>query len=406
MRKISALVFGITTPNASLIKMYCSCDNFTELVLPIQGNAKFMVKILVISDYRSTLSSRPEAEMFLAIHRIPGYTVDIMTYPEGEYVQKFRDAGMNVIPFHPTSKWKAAETKIIRKALLDGGHHMLHLYNSKAIIHGLRAARGLSVKTILYRGFAGHVHWYDPLAYTKYLHPRVDAIICITKLIQSDLERQLLFGKGKTVYIPKGHHPGWYDHVEKADLIQFEIPLHAFKVICVANNRSFKDIPTLLKSAHHISLDSNVHWLLVGEGMDSIEHKRIKENGPAASRIHLVGYRTDTLSLMKACDLVVLSSKGGEGLNKTVIEGLFLGKPAVVTNIPGHIDLVENQVNGLVVQPGNPLAFATAVQFLATHPEAYSLMASKARTFISSTLHIDQTVLKTLQLYSKLSMMG
>lgn len=361
-----------------------------------------MVKILVISDYRSTLSSRPEAEMFLAIHRISGYTVEIMTYPDGDYVEKFREAGMHVIPFHPKSKWKTSETTLIRKTLIKGGHHILHLYNSKAILHGLRAAKGLSVKTILYRGFAGHVHWYDPLAYTKYLHPRVDAIICITKNIQSGLEKQLLFGKGKTVYIPKGHHPAWYDPVEEADLYQFDIPNQAFKVICVANNRPFKDIPTLLKAAHLVPLDLNVHWLLVGEGMDSNENQKLRESGPASSRIHFAGFRTDTLRLMKACDLVVLSSTGGEGLNKTIIEGLFLGKPAVVTGIPGNLDLVEDRVNGLVVPPGDSIAFAAAVQYLATHPEAYASIAARALSFISAKLHIDQTVQKTLQLYSRL----
>lgn len=360
------------------------------------------MKILVISDYRNELSSRPEAEMFLAIAAIPGFSVDIMTYPEGHYVQRFRERGMRVIPFHPESKWRGGEAVRIRAQLVEGGYDILHLFNSKALMQGIRAAMGLPVKLIAYRGFLGHVHWYDPLAYLKYLHPRLDVTVCITREIQEDLDKQFLWRKPPTVLIPKGHDPAWYREVRPIDLRPLGVPDDAFTVICVANNRPFKDIPTLLRAAALVPAYLNVHWLLVGHGMSTARNLRLARRVGSGDVVHFAGFRRDTLQLMKASRVVALSSRSGEGLNKTVIEGQFLGLPAVVTDLGGNREIVDDGKGGFIVPVGDAQAFADAVVRLATDKELYGKMAREAPRRVSQNLHIDGTVRKMVALYERL----
>ncbi|MCF8237224.1 MAG: glycosyltransferase family 4 protein [Saprospiraceae bacterium] len=362
---------------------------------------KEKMKVLVVSDYRGTVSVRPEAEMFIGLAKA-GVQVDILTYPETEYEGIFQKAGMRVMTTHPRTKFDRKESQSLRALLEKEGYHILHLYNSRAIIHGLRAARGLPVKVILYRGYAGHVHWYDPTAYFKYLHPRVDAIICITREIRQSLQRQFWFRKDPTVWITKGHDPNWYDPIQPARLEPFGIPKGAFTVISVANNRPFKDISTLLRAAREVSEKREVYWLLVGNGMDSKANLQILSGSPARDRIVLAGFQPNPLPLMRACQVIINTSTGGEGLNKTLIEGMSLGLAPVVSDIPGNRELVPDADKGEIVAPGDMAGFVQAVTRYLKDRGYRETKAREARSFIRKDMHINVSVRQTMELYRQL----
>lgn len=359
------------------------------------------MKVLVVSDYRGTISVRPEAEMFIGIAR-KGIQVDIITYPGTSYEKAFRDAGMEIFTCHPKTKFDRQETQNLRRILQEGGYDVMHLYNSRAMIHGLKAARGLPVKVILYRGYAGHVHWYDPSAYLKYLHPRVDAIICITAEIRRSLQRQFWFRKDPTVLITKGHDPSWYAGIRKASLEPYGISDGAFTVVSVANNRPFKDIPTLLKAAKRVSESASVYWLLIGNGMDTAENLRLLEGSSAREKIIFAGFQADPLPLMAACQVVVNTSTGGEGLNKTLIEGVSLGLAPVVTDIPGNREIVPEAIQGQIVPARDSEQVAKAVLNYVEDPVFMEQKARAARAYIRKSLHLDVSIKETLALYRQL----
>jgi glycosyltransferase involved in cell wall biosynthesis len=50
-----------------------------------------------------------------------------------------------------------------------------------------------------------------------------------------------------------------------------------------------------------------------------------------------------------------------DSLPNAIIEGMSLGRPAVVTSTGGIPELVENEITGLIVPPGNPPALAEAL---------------------------------------------
>ncbi|MFT6174844.1 MAG: hypothetical protein ACJAY4_001066, partial [Cryomorphaceae bacterium] len=146
-------------------------------------------KILVISNYRSTVTVRPEAEIFIGLAK-KGWEIDVMTYGDSPYVKNFKEAGVNVIDFHPEKKFDPKAVEKIRKHLIDEKIDILQLYNSKASSNGIKATKGLDVKIVLYRGYQGNLHWYDPSLYTKYYHPRVDKIICNSIGVEEEFRKQ------------------------------------------------------------------------------------------------------------------------------------------------------------------------------------------------------------------------
>lgn len=349
------------------------------------------IRILVISNYSFFSSTRPEASIFLGLKQL-GVDITIMTNGSCEHAENFRKAGINVIDFMPDKKISSKAIKTIKDELVKGNYNALLLYNSKAIINGIKAAKHLPVKVILYRGYTGNIHWWDPTAYFKYLHPRVDKIVCNSKAIEELLHRQWFFKKEKAITINKGHSLQWYEKVEPLNLSEFGIPKNAFVAVCVANARTMKGIKYLLQATHYVPDDLPIYWLLVGRGLDDAQAKKIQANSPNKNKIIFTGFRPDGLSIVKASSTFVLASIKGESITKSVMEAMSLGIAPIITNIPGNRELVIHEESGLVVPSKNPKAIADAVIKLYQNPEMRNAYAENARKRINLHFNTGKTV--------------
>ena len=359
-------------------------------------------RILVISNYRSYHTVRPEAEIFIGLAKM-GLDIHIMTYGDSKYCDHFKEAGITCIDFHPEKKFDKKEINFIRKYILENDIQVAHFFNGKAIVNGIQAAKSTNCKIALYRGYTGNIHWYDPSAYFKYLHPKVDAIFCNSIGIKEMLHRQLFFKKEKAVVINKGHNTDWYSHYEAYD-IKKELGLsdNDFLIINVANNREMKGIPYLLEAMNELKEHKNIHLLLAGRDFDTNENKAIIKKGNQEKNIHFLGFRENVLNIVSACDAFVLSSLFGESITKSVIEAMSLSKPAVITDIPGNKELLEDGKSGFVVPVKSPKPMADAILKLANDISLCQEMGKNAKAYIEEKLNMEQTVIKTKALYDNL----
>ncbi len=361
------------------------------------------MKILVISSYQDTKNAvRPEGALLIGLHR-RGHAVTVMTQGDAPYAAEFRAAGMKVIDFHPTQKFASAAVVRIRTELLAGAYDILHLYNNKAIINGIRAARGLPVKVVTYRGYTGNIHWWDPTSYLTHLHPRVDLITCVSPAVKAVFDRQLFFNSQKAVVVSKGHQPAWYQPIVAADLrTEFNIPTDAIVATIVANARRMKGIPYLLEAISALPPTLPLHFLFIGRGLDDARTLRRIQQTAYADRIHFSGFRTDVLSLVKAGDFSILPSVKGEGLSKVLLEALFLGKATLMTDIAGNRGLARHQQTALVVPPRDPQALATAIEQLATDAPLRQRLGQAAQTYVAKHYHTERSVDELIAAYQSL----
>jgi len=359
------------------------------------------VRVLIISDYRDTLALRPEAKQMIGLKRA-GVDLDIITYPKTYYEPEFKAAGIRVLTNHPQKKYDREFIRFLIEETKARKYEIFYLFNSQAIINGLQAARHLSVKVILYRGYTGHIHWYDPTAYLKYLHPRVDKVVCLAESIRQLLHRQLFFKKSKAVTINKGHSPEWYEGVNSISLKEFGVPENAFVIACMGNARPFKGIRYLLEATYQLDAAPNLHLLLLGRDMDKGSLRTLIDKSPIADRIHVTGWRSDVLQVLKSCNVFMLPSIGGEATTKSVIEAMSVGLAPVITDIGGNQGLVLDGENGAVVPTKNPTAIAKALLKYYRDPEMTRSHGQKARTHISTHFHINRTVKETLALFEDL----
>lgn len=117
----------------------------------------------------------------------------------------------------------------------------------------------------------------------------------------------------------------------------------------------------------------NSRFLLAGApeaGPDGIPIERL-----AGGSVELLGHRDDIAELLAQCHVFVLPSHG-EGLPRTVLEAMSVGRPIITTDAPGCRNTVDG--NGLVVPAGDAAALARAMEHLLRRPDLIAAMASRS----------------------------
>jgi glycosyltransferase involved in cell wall biosynthesis len=351
-------------------------------------------------------SDRPEAETFIGL-RARGFDLRVLCASGAPYYRRLEAAGVPVAPLDIVRRFDGAAVLRIRAELTGSTRYrILHLFNNKAVLNGLRAVRGLDdIKVVAYRGIVGNDSFLSPASWLRYLNPRVDRIVCVADAVRAHYLR-LGFGRlrvppRKLVRIYKGHDLEWYRD-PPADLTLAGVPAGAFVAGCVANWRPRKGLETLVRAHALLPAELSIHLALIGR-MDGRSLAREIAASPARDRVHLLGYRRDAPAVIAACDAAVLPSRKREGLPKTVIEAMAYGVPPIVTSVGGSPELVEPGDSGLVVPPGDANALADALLELYRQPERRREMGKRARRRIATHFSIRATIEQTARLYEELS---
>jgi len=110
-----------------------------------------------------------------------------------------------------------------------------------------------------------------------------------------------------------------------------------------------KGIEILLETATH--LPDNYHLLIAGSG--PLE-KNVRNLADKKTNVHYLGYQSkqNLLSLIQGSDLLIQPSLE-EGISSTLLEAMACGTCILASNIEGISEIVENNKNGLLVEPNN-----------------------------------------------------
>ena len=110
-----------------------------------------------------------------------------------------------------------------------------------------------------------------------------------------------------------------------------------------------KGIEILLETA--AQLPDNYHLLIAGSG--PLE-KKVRNLADEKTNVHYLGYqpKQNVLSLMRGSDLLIQPSLE-EGMSSTLLEAMACGTCILGSNIEGISEIVENNKNGLLVEPNN-----------------------------------------------------
>lgn len=128
-----------------------------------------------------------------------------------------------------------------------------------------------------------------------------------------------------------------------------------FVWLAVANILPIKDIPTMLKAFKEVrAVRQNVRLLIAGARWDKRHFsmlERLQQSLGLGDCVEFLGGRDDVRRLIGACDGFVMTSLS-EGTPNAMIEAMAGGLPVVSTAAGGVLDLIQDNVNGLLASVG------------------------------------------------------
>ena len=115
--------------------------------------------------------------------------------------------------------------------------------------------------------------------------------------------------------------------------------------------------------------------------------------------VTFLGEREDIPELIGAMDVLLLPS-WEEPFGKAVVEGMAMQVPVVVTSIGGPAEVVRDGVDGLVVPPRQPEAWARAISELISAPDRRLEMGRRGRERACGRFGLEAHARSVLSLYS------
>ncbi len=106
--------------------------------------------------------------------------------------------------------------------------------------------------------------------------------------------------------------------------------------------------------------------------LDLVSRRGLKD------RVHFIGY-TETPSVWFKHAHVSVVCSPREGFGRVTIEAMFHGLPVVGAAAAGTAEIIQDNVNGLLYPPKDPIALGVQLRRLADNPELRQLIAAMAR---------------------------
>jgi len=132
--------------------------------------------------------------------------------------------------------------------------------------------------------------------------------------------------------------------------------------------------------------DSRIAGVFVGDALfGESDYKRkladeVRRLG-LEGRVHFLGFRSDTIPLMKSCDLVAHTSTAPEPFGRVIVEAMLCGTPIIASNSGAGPELIEQNVTGWLVPPNDPVALAARISALVEDAPLRTRMSQQARAF-------------------------
>ncbi len=97
---------------------------------------------------------------------------------------------------------------------------------------------------------------------------------------------------------------------------------------------------------------NDIVFVVLGDGYLYDELTNYTKKKKVDDLFHFFGYKENTAEYLKACELFILTSHF-EGMANSAMEALAYGKPVIMTNVNGALELSDNGRYAVLIRPGN-----------------------------------------------------
>lgn len=192
-------------------------------------------------------------------------------------------------------------------------------------------------------------------AIDSWMYHQYKRIICVSEIAAQNIRDYVHDPEMPIAVIPNGIDFQRFNGADPNPVIMTRYA-NVRRAIMVAGFRYEKDHPTVIKAFSF--LPSDYHLFLVGDGARRQEYENYVRELGCEDQIHFLGVRSDVPSLLKASDVVIMSSHR-EGLSLSNLEGMASGRPFIASDVDGLHEIVDGY--GLLFPHENAKALADVI---------------------------------------------
>lgn len=234
----------------------------------------------------------------------------------------------------------------------------------------------------------------------KCLSPLTDKIVCISEAEKVSAERERIANDGKLELIPNGIDVEAVKCAVPKRRTDFGIADDAFVVGMIGRISPQKAPDIFIKSAKLIHDNiKNSAFIIVGDGEEREEVECFARENDL--NLIITGWTDEPYSYLKMFDVAVLLSRW-EGFGLAVVEYMAAEKNVVATRTDAIPTLIDDGVDGLLVEVDNPEDVKEKVMWLYNHPNEAKAMRDKALQKVIKRYDISRVVDQHVEMFNKL----
>ncbi len=331
-------------------------------------------------------------QVYLLIAGLKNYGIkQLLITPEGSPLEKkVKKLNIEVKNLNPVNDIDFVSGIKFRKIVKKKNPDIIHFHTSKSLGIGCWALRGVKVKTVFTRRVGLSVS-KSKINLIKYKYP--DLIVVISEYIRNHLN-SLGFKNIIRIY-------------STVDLDRFQLKKNIEK-----NNRlnigmvgAFdlrnKDFITFIKSAGYVlkkETGVELKFLIAGKGKDENKIMEFIKSLNITENVKIAGFIPDIEKFISSIDILV-HTVNFEGLGTVVLQAMAVGVPVIATSVGGIPELIENGINGYLVEKNNPLDTSEKIIKLIKDVELRRRFSIKSRKIVESEFSKEKMIQEYMKLY-------
>ncbi len=326
----------------------------------------------------------------------------------GAMAKRAFDAGFDVteMPMGAGLDWVAPLH--IGRMLREDPADILHAHTAHAHSICLKAKRRCGKRKpriVVTRHVAYSIFRHSFMGLNRWKYNRADLIVCISNAVKKQLLEDGVSDDKLTV-VHNGIETALFANpldLSRTYRKEWKLPDDAFVLGNVGAHTPEKAQRNLLAAfARLYPAHPKLYCLFVGDGPERAALTAQAADAGCGDRVRFAGVRDDVPSLLAFFDLFCCPSIS-EGFSLAVLEAMASACPIVATRAGGIPELVRDNQEALLVEPGDVPELAIAIESLLNDPGGARGLGAAARSRATSRFGYRNTARLTLAAYGRLS---
>ena len=228
-----------------------------------------------------------------------------------------------------------------------------------------------------------------------------DAIIAVAPAVKENIVSAGTNPKKVTI-LPNGTNQTKKLSAEEKNSIRKNFALKDTDFVCaiIARLEKVKGHEDVLRACELLQkYDPNIKVLIAGSGSQESNLKDMAKNLKLTNCI-FTGFVKEIYKIENIMDLQLNASYGTEACSLSLLEGMSLGVPAVVSDFGGNPFVIEDGVNGLVFPKRNPQKLYESIVELKQNKDLYNQMSANSQRIYCNKFTAQAMTQKIQKMYS------